>query len=137
MFRSSTNPKSRHIKHICSRTRGQRRHVREHHGKFLKPPGRLAVLGAHGRCRGKNALFCQPFCGNNRKSLGQRPVDPCLSRWPSQRHPAGVPRISLNLMRLWRAKLSTTTAREQNRALDPKSTVDGQTLDNTGKSCLP
>ena len=33
---------------------------------------------------------------NNRKSLGHRPVDPCLSRRVSQGHPAGVPRIGFS-----------------------------------------
>ena len=35
---------------------------------------------------------------NNSKSLGHRPVDPCLSRRVSQGHPAGVPGISLKFM---------------------------------------
>ena len=34
----------------------------------------------------------------NRKSLGHRPVDPCLSRRVAQGHPAGVPGIFLELM---------------------------------------
>ena len=35
---------------------------------------------------------------NNRKPLGHRPVDPCLSRRVSQGHPAGVPGIFLKFM---------------------------------------
>ena len=35
---------------------------------------------------------------NNRKSLGHRPVDPCLSRRVSLGHPAGVPAILLKFM---------------------------------------
>ena len=38
------------------------------------------------------------------KSLGHRPVDPCLSRWVSQGHPAGVPRICLILCAFLRRK---------------------------------
>ena len=38
---------------------------------------------------------------NDRKSLGHRPVDPCLSRRVSQGHPAGVPGIFLSLCALF------------------------------------
>ena len=42
--------------------------------------------------------FSLSFCKvDNRKSLGHRPVDPCLSRRVSQGQPAGVPRILLIL----------------------------------------
>ena len=34
----------------------------------------------------------------SRKSLGRRPVDPCLCRWVSQGHPADVPRSFLKFM---------------------------------------
>ena len=47
----------------------------------------------------KNALFCQfSKRKTDRKSLGHRPVDPCLSRRVSQGHPAGVPGLFLKFM---------------------------------------
>ena len=80
--------------------------LRKNHIKILKsfqkPPGRPGVPGTPGRCPGKNALFCQCFYSivSDSKSLGRRPVDPCLSRRASQGHPASVPRIFLQFMSL-------------------------------------
>ena len=53
------------------------RHIRKNHRTFLKTPGRPGVPGTPSQCPGKNVSFS---IENNRKSLGHRPVDPCLSR---------------------------------------------------------
>ena len=77
------------------------RHISKNHIKFLKSPW-TAGCPRHTRpVSRQNALFCQFFYGKQQeihgKSMGHRPVDPCLSRRVSQKHPAGVPRIFLSL----------------------------------------
>ena len=49
----------------------------------------------------KMPFFVRFSIVNNRKPLGHRPVDPCLSRRESQGHPAGVPGIFLSLCALF------------------------------------
>ena len=63
-------------------------------------------------------LVCGPFSVgfsilSNRKSLGQRPVDPCLSSWVSQEHPAVAPRI------FWILCVFFGTKMPGNRAISP------------------
>ena len=47
----------------------------------------------------KMAFSVRFSIANSRKSLGHRPVNPCLSRRVSQGHPADVPGVSLKFMR--------------------------------------
>ena len=79
--------------------REQKRHIRKNHTKFLKAPW---MAGCPRDTRPVSRQNC-PLNSvrfsivNNRKCLGHRPVDPCLSRRVSQGHPAGVPGFFLSL----------------------------------------
>ena len=79
--------------------REQKRHIRKNHINFLKTSW---MAGCPWDTRPVSRQKC-PFLSvfsivNNKKSLGHRPVDPCLSRRVSQGHPAGVPGIFLEFM---------------------------------------
>ena len=66
----------------------------------LSDPGQPGVSETPSRCPGKDALLSQ-FSDTNIKSLGHRPVDPCLSRPVSWEHPAGIPMNFLQCIRLF------------------------------------
>ena len=73
--------------------REQKRRIRKNHINFLKIPW-TSGCPWDTLCPGENG---SSSIVNNRKFLGHRPVDPCLSRRVSQGHPAGVPGSFLGL----------------------------------------
>ena len=80
----------------------QKRHIRTNHINFLKSQWTVGCpWGTRPVSRQKQMRSSVSFSiGNNRKSLGDRPVEPCLSPPPRvfQGHPAGVPRIVLKFL---------------------------------------
>ena len=82
-----------------STTREQKRQIRKKSHKISENPlDGLVFVGHPAGVPAKMPFSVRLSIRNNRKCLGHRPVDPCLSRWVSQKHPAGVPGIFLKFM---------------------------------------